>query len=301
MVKDSNSSSIHLRPDEGRSFLEMDDKRIILAVYAHPDDGEFLAGGTLAKWVEEGHQVYVICSTNGNLGTKDITISQEILADTRKKELAEAMKVIGGNPPIFLGYDDGFLRENIIDLKENLVYWFRKLKPDWIITFDPWKTYEIHPDHIEVGRMASEAAVFSCFPLLYPEHMKKGLEPHQPKELWYMTPMEHKPNRLVDISGTFGKKIEAILCHQSQVEMLADMFITGADPTNLTHEQKAQLQEGTKTLMQMASQAMASLSEGKVELAEAFYAIKVGAGHFDNYQEMLQEMIGMDTDLLIIM
>ena len=97
------------------------------------------------------------------------------------------------------------------------------------------------------------------------------------------------------------KKIEAILCHQSQVEMLADMFITGADPTNLTDEQKAQLQEGTKTLMQMASQALAALSEGKVELAEAFYAIKVGAGHFDNYQEMLQEMIGMDPDSLKIM
>ena len=51
----------------------------------------------------------------------------------------------------------------------------------------------------------------------------------------------------------------------------------------------------------MASQALASLSEGKVELAEAFYAIKVGAGHFDNYQEILQEMIGLDTDPLIIL
>ncbi|MHA2306227.1 MAG: PIG-L deacetylase family protein [Candidatus Hodarchaeales archaeon] len=279
----------------------MGNEKVIVAAYAHPDDGEFLAGGTLAKWVEGGHQVYVICATNGNLGTKDRRIPKNELANIRKEELAEAMKVIGGNPPIFLGYDDGFVRENIDDLKEKLVYWFRKLKPDWIVTFDPWKTYEIHPDHIEVGRMASEAAVFACFPLLYPEHMEFGLEPHQPKELWYMTPMEHKPNRLVDISLTFEKKIKAILCHQSQVEMLADMFVTGADPTNLTDEQKTQLREGTKTLMQMASQALGALSEGKVELAEVFYAIKVGAGHFDNYQEMLQEMIGLDTDPLIIM
>jgi LmbE family N-acetylglucosaminyl deacetylase len=279
----------------------MEKKKVILAAYAHPDDGEFLAGGTLAKWAEEGHQVYVICATNGNLGTKNLTMTKEKLADVRKEELNQAMEIIGGKSPIFLGFDDGFLRESMVELKEKLVYWFRKLQPDWIITFDPWKAYEIHPDHIEVGRIASEAAVFSCFPLLYPEHLKKGLRPHQPEEVWYMTPMEHKPNRLIDISTTFEKKIKAILCHQSQVEMLADMFVTGADPTNLTDEQKEKLHEGTYTLMQMASQALGSLSEGKVELAEAFYAIKVGAGHFDNYQDFLQEMIGMATDDLLIM
>jgi LmbE family N-acetylglucosaminyl deacetylase len=279
----------------------MVDKLVIVAVYAHPDDGEFLAGGSLAKWAEEGHQVHVICATNGNLGTKNISMTQQKLAEIRKEELNEAMKKIGGNPPIFLGYDDGFLRENIRKLKEKLVYWFRKLKPNWVITFDPWKKYEIHPDHIEIGRIASEAAVFSCFPLLYPEHLDQGLEPHQPDEVWYMTPMEQKPNRLVDISSTFEKKIEAILCHQSQVELLADMFVSGADPKNLTEEQKAQLKEGTYSLMQMASQALGSLSEGKVDLAEAFYAIKVAAGHFDNYQDFIQEMIGMDTNSLEIL
>jgi len=216
------------------------------------------------------------------------------------EDLATTVNTIAVTTPIFLDYDDGFLRENIGELKKKLVYWFRKLKPNWIITFDPWKKYEIHPDHIEIGRMASEAAVFSCFPLLYPEHLKEGLEPHQPDEVWYMTPMEQKPNRLVDITETFKKKIKAILCHQSQVEMLADMFVKGADPKNLTSEQKSQLTEGTTTLLQMASTALGTLSEGKVELAEAFYVLKVAAGHFDNYQDFVQEMIGMDPDSLKI-
>jgi LmbE family N-acetylglucosaminyl deacetylase len=279
----------------------MVDELVIVAVYAHPDDGEFLAGGSLVKWAEEGHQVHVICATNGNLGTKELSMTKERLAETRRKELREALKIIGGHPPIFLEYDDGHLREHMGELKEKLVYWIRKLKPNRIITFDPWKKYEIHPDHIEIGRIASEAAVFSCFPLLFPKHLEEGLKPFQPDEVWYMTPMEQKPNRLVDITDAFTKKIEAILCHQSQVEMLADMFVAGADPKNLTEDEKAQLREGTTALLQMASTALGSLSEGKVELAEAFYALKVAAGHFDNYQDFIQEMIGMSEDSIEIL
>jgi LmbE family N-acetylglucosaminyl deacetylase len=283
-----------------REEIKMKTTTTIMTVYAHPDDGEFFAGGSLAKWVSDGYQIYAICATNGDLGTKDKYMDADKLIEIRKKELTEAMKLFGANPPIFLGFQDGFIRNNLEELKERLVYWFRKLKPSRIITFDPWKKYEIHPDHIEVGRIASEAAVFSCFPLLYPEHIEQGLEPHQPEEVWYMTPMEHKPNRLVDITRTMDKKIKAILCHRSQLEMLADMFVDGADPTNLTEDQKKQLKEGATSLLTMVAQGLASLSNGEMELAEAFYSIKIGAGHFDNYQVMLQELLGIDTDSIII-
>ncbi len=50
-------------------------KLVIAAVYAHPDDGEFFAAGTLAKWAAAGHDVYAICCTNGDLGTKDRRVS----------------------------------------------------------------------------------------------------------------------------------------------------------------------------------------------------------------------------------
>ena len=71
-------------------------QKIIVAVYAHPDDAEFLAGGTLAKWAEEGHQVFAICATNGNLGAKIADITPDELAKIRKVELTNAMKIIGG-------------------------------------------------------------------------------------------------------------------------------------------------------------------------------------------------------------
>lgn len=279
----------------------MVDQKIIIAVYAHPDDAEFLAGGSLAKWAEEGHQIFAICATNGNLGAKITDITPEELAKIRKTELTNAMKTIGGEMPIFLDFPDGFLRDHTDKLKERLIYWIRKLKPDRVITFDPWKKYQVHPDHIEVGRIASEAATFSCFPMMYPEHMKEGLKSHQPEEIWYMIPIEHKPNRLVDITNTMDKKMKAIFCHQSQVEMMADLFVEGADPANLADDQKAQIQDGVDTMLRMVSQALANLSEGDVELAEVFYAIKLGPGMFDNYQEMIQEMIGIESDSLEIL
>jgi len=263
----------------------------IAAVYAHPDDGEFFAAGSLAKWAEAGHEVHAICCTNGNLGTKDREVSAADLATTRAAELRKAMDAIGGHAPIMLGYPDGSLREHAQAAKERLVYWLRELRVDRVVTFDPWKRYEIHPDHITAGRVASEAAAFSCFPLLYPEHLAEGLDPVQPREVWYMMPTEHRPNRLIDIGKTFQKKVSSLLCHASQIEMLANWFVPGADPTKLTPGETAQLRDGAASLLDGMARGTATLAAG-VELAETFYALPVGPGHFDNYQEMFRETLG---------
>lgn len=267
----------------------------IAAVYAHPDDGEFFAAGSLAKWAEAGHRVYAICGTNGDLGTKRRDDTREGLAATRARELARAMEVIGGEPPILLGAPDGSLREHAQQVKERLIYWMRKLRVDRVVTFDPWRRYEIHPDHIEVGRMAAEAAAFACFPLLHPEHLTDGVEPCQPREVWFMMPTDHRPNRVIDIQSTFAKKVASLLCHGSQVEMLANWFVPGADPKALTDAQRAMLREGAATFLEGMARGAAMIGKG-VDLAEAFYAVPVGPGHFDNYQDMFREAGGGAAD-----
>lgn len=264
----------------------------IVAVYAHPDDMEFHAAGSMAKWAAQGHSIHAICATDGALGTLVSGQSPQQIAQTREKELASAMEIIGGHPPILLGFPDGFLRDHAKALRERLIYHFRRLKADRVLTFDPFKHYEIHPDHIEVGRMASEAAVFSCFPLLHPDHLASGEHPSQPSEVWYMGPLEHKPNRVVEIGSTLKQKIDATLCHGSQIEMLADWFVKGADPRNLTTQQKAQLRSGAESFLEGMGRGMAMAYGGKVEIAECFYALKTAPGHFDNYQQMAMEQMG---------
>src|SRR5262245_55849892 len=83
----------------------------IAAIYAHPDDGEFFAGGTLAKWARSGHTIYAICATDGAAGARRDDLPAAEVAATRLRELTEALRVIGGQPPVMLNFPDAFLRD----------------------------------------------------------------------------------------------------------------------------------------------------------------------------------------------
>jgi len=261
----------------------------ILAVYAHPDDAEFLASGSMAKWTEEGHQVYAISATDGSMGTKTVGRTRTQVAERRREELNQAMEVIGGHEPIGFWFPDGSLIQHCEELKEKLAFWIRKLRADRIVTLDPWLSYEIHPDHIAVGRIASEVAVFTCFPLYFPDQLQAGLDSHQPQEVWYMMPTERAPNRIVDIGGTFEKKLQSILCHQSQVEMLADWFLPDADPRSLTADEKERLASGVRDLIRAMASGIGQ--RYKIELAEAFLAVPCGPGHLDVVGEITTQML----------
>jgi LmbE family N-acetylglucosaminyl deacetylase len=270
----------------------------ILAVYAHPDDAEFLASGSMAKWSEEGHQVYAISATDGSMGSKIVGQTRAEVAERRKGELTRAMEVIGGREPVGFWFPDGLLSSHCEELKEKLSFWIRKLRADRIVTLDPWSSYEIHPDHITVGRIASEVAVFTCFPLYFPDQIEAGLEPYQPQEVWYMLPTERAPNRIVDIGGTFEKKVESILCHQSQVEMLADWFLPDADPRNLTPDERDQLAAAVHDLIRTMASGLGQRYE--VGVAEAFYAVPCGPGHLDVVGEIalqIRERMSDDAEV----
>ena len=72
----------------------------VLAVGAHPDDLELLCGGTLARYVQDGHEVVMCNATLGDRGSFEHT-SEEIarirLAEARRAaELAGATHVTLG-------------------------------------------------------------------------------------------------------------------------------------------------------------------------------------------------------------
>ncbi|MBW1849521.1 MAG: PIG-L family deacetylase, partial [Deltaproteobacteria bacterium] len=173
-------------------------------------DLSIFCAGTLARWAEEGHNIYALCCTNGEVGTLRRDLTKEQVAATREKELKAANEIIGVKETIILDYPDaGFI--NGPELRKKLVYFVRKLKANRVVTFDPWVAYEVHPDHVIVGRMAAEAAAFAAFPLLYTDQIKNGVDPYECSEVWFMGLLGHKPNYFVDISSTLEKKIEAAL------------------------------------------------------------------------------------------
>ncbi|MDQ1509955.1 MAG: hypothetical protein QOG50_1799, partial [Actinomycetota bacterium] len=67
----------------------------VLAIYAHPDDPEISAGGTLAGWADAGADVHVLITTRGDKGSDDPDVDPEALASVRVEETAAASRVLG--------------------------------------------------------------------------------------------------------------------------------------------------------------------------------------------------------------
>jgi len=78
--------------------------KIVLAVGAHPDDIDFVASGTIAKWVEEGATIYYLICTDGSRGSSDPKMTHKKLAAMRKKEQQVAAKILGVKDVFFLGF-----------------------------------------------------------------------------------------------------------------------------------------------------------------------------------------------------
>ncbi|MFX0072555.1 MAG: PIG-L deacetylase family protein [Candidatus Hermodarchaeota archaeon] len=263
----------------------------IVAIFAHPDDLTFYSAGTIAKWAEQGHKISTICVTSGNLGTLRTDLTLDDVAKARESELRAANDILGVKKTIMLGYPDGGFIDGA-KLREELIYQVRKLKADRIITLDPWVKYEVHPDHVIVGRMAAEAAAFAAFPLLHPDQLKNGVNPYKCSEVWFMGLLGHQPNCYVDISLTFEKKIKALLKFEATLSLIADLFAPGKgiDPANVSPKELIKLSKYTKRLFKSFASTIGRKVD--IQMGEAFYVQKVLPGHFDNFREILLEMLG---------
>jgi LmbE family N-acetylglucosaminyl deacetylase len=267
----------------------MVEKLNIAAIFAHPDDLTFFAAGTIARWAEEGHKIFCICCTNGEVGTLRRDIIKKDVAKKREEELDAANKILGIKEKYMLGYPDaGFIKGQ--ELRKKLVYYVRKLKIDRIITLDPWVKYEVHPDHVIVGRMAAEAGAFSTFPLLYEDQLENGLEPYNCSEVWFMGLLGHAPNAIVDITQLMEKKVQAALQFESTFEIIKDIFGIQVDPNKITNLNKVKIEKKLKRLFESIGTAIGK--KYGVNNAEAFYVQKTQPGHFDNFQEILSEKLG---------
>ncbi|MDX1447738.1 MAG: PIG-L deacetylase family protein [Acidimicrobiia bacterium] len=185
-----------------------------LSIAAHPDDAEFGAGGTLAKWARAGCEVTLLIATDGSKGTWDPDMSPAELAAARRAEAVAAAKVLGASPDvIFLDHIDGELHHSPA-LQEELCLWIRRLRPDVVLSWDPWKRYMLHPDHREIGWGACDAVVAARDHLFFPDQLRDGLAKHRPDALLLYAADE--PDHFEDVSATFDVKIEALLEHSSQ-------------------------------------------------------------------------------------
>ena len=190
----------------------------VLVISAHPDDSEFGAAGTVARWTGQGKNVvYVIC-TSGEKGTADRSLQPEQLARLREREQQAAARELGVSQVEFLRYPDQGL-EDTPELRKHIVEVIRTWRPDTVITSDPYRRYLWHRDHRVIGQVVVDALFpFARDHLAYPDLIEAGLEPHKVKDafFWGAEDVNHR----VDITSTFSRKLAALRCHESQVRAL---------------------------------------------------------------------------------
>jgi LmbE family N-acetylglucosaminyl deacetylase len=151
--------------------------------------------------------------TDGSKGTWDPDLLPKELIASRIEEQQKAAAALGVRGQlIHLGHVDGEL-EYTMGLRREICQWIRRLRPDIVLSHDPWRRYMLHPDHRAAGWGAIDGVVAARDHLFFPE---LNLEKHRPEAILLWGADE--PDHWEDIAATFDQKITALLCHSSQSE-----------------------------------------------------------------------------------
>ena len=191
----------------------------VLVVAAHPDDIEFGAAGTIARWVEEGATVRYLLVTRGDKGSDDPNADVEALVGVREREQRSAAAEIGVDRVDYLEEPDGQV-EPSLRLRERITHAIRAFRPEVVMTHDPTvlfvnNEWVNHPDHRAVGQVTVDAVFPTARdPLNFREHLDAGLEAWKVAELFLWSTNE--ANQIVDIGATLERKVAALAHHASQ-------------------------------------------------------------------------------------
>ncbi len=164
-------------------------RKNILAIGAHPDDIEFGCGGTLIKYAEQGHRVFLLVMTKGEMGGE---------SELRTAEQMESMKVMGAQEIFWGGLVDTQIEVSpeIIKRVEGVI---DQVRPDVIFCHYPEDT---HQDHRHLSQMTISATRYIRNVLFY-----EG-----------PTTERFNPQVYVDIVPTLTLKVKALMAHKSQVK-----------------------------------------------------------------------------------
>jgi LmbE family N-acetylglucosaminyl deacetylase len=186
----------------------------ILAIHAHPDDVEILAGGTLALLAKLGHQITIVTMTPGDCGTRHH--SPDEIAAIRRSEAQASASLIGA-AYICAEFRDMAVFNND-DARRRTTKILRTTQPDIVLTSSP---VDYHCDHEATSALVRDA----CFAAPAPNY-QSGTAPLLPAipHLYFMDPIEGLdrdgrpvvPDYIVDVGSTFETKTRMLACHQSQ-------------------------------------------------------------------------------------
>jgi LmbE family N-acetylglucosaminyl deacetylase len=183
--------------------------KVFVAVHAHLDDVPYFAAGLCAKLMAEGYTGYIVRVTNDEHSGGAATARNILDNETEHARMAEAL----GFKDVFELYYRNDRMEEIsrAEFRGRLLFLYRMVKADTILSFHPETLAAQHADHLITGRAASDAASLCHLPNEHWEHIEAGFPARAVQERYYFCTSPDQPfNRLVDIGPHIEKKIDAI-------------------------------------------------------------------------------------------
>ncbi len=138
-----------------------------------------------------------------------------------ERDAARVCAELGLHPPIEMGY-----RNHEVDgvggmlLRARLIYLFRTLRVDTVLTYDPSGDYEENPDHRVVARAVEAACWMAGYPKEYPEHALTGTLPHAVSDRYYFARGPQLANLVVDTTDFLDSKLRAICAAETAMRQL---------------------------------------------------------------------------------
>ena len=190
-----------------------------LAIFAHPDDIEFVAAGTLLLLAEAGYDLHCFVACSGNCGAMDS--GPEEIRSVREAEARKGAEILGAtfHPSIV---DDLELIYNVENLRKVAAV-VRQTEPSIVLTHSPEDYME---DHMNASRLAVTAAFarempnFTTDPIAGQMEGEVALYHAMPHQLIDQLRQPVVPDFLIDTGSVHETKRKALAAHASQKEWL---------------------------------------------------------------------------------
>ena len=188
--------------------------QVVVGIQPHVDDIPLFAAGTLFKLIDEGATGYLVRVTNDDMAGPG-SYAETVMANARDSDAVSG--VFGVAKTFDLNYNNHMM-DNIArsELRARLIFLFRLLKADIVLTYDPWGEYEENPDHYVTSACVEAAAWMAGGSKDYPEHFAAGLSPHAVREKYYFARFQQRVNRVVDIAPWVERKIDVNVQNKAQ-------------------------------------------------------------------------------------
>jgi len=178
----------------------------ILVLAAHPDDAELGCAGTIISHLTRGKKVGVVDYTRGELGTKGTP-------EKRLEEARVSSELMGLTIRENLNFKDGFF-VNDKTHQMAVIKAIRQYKPDIVLAN---AISDRHPDHGKAAQLATDACFYSGLMKIKSEVDGQMQEAWRPKAVYHYIQSRYiVPDIVVDISGFWQRKMDAVLAYKSQ-------------------------------------------------------------------------------------